>query len=277
MGQGERWAIEPGQPGSPERLTALARPPTVRGVGPVPTGPAVALVGSRAAAATAMATAAALAARAVARGAWVVSGGALGIDAAAHRGALAAGGRTAVVVGTGLDVVYPERNAGLFAAVVTAGGALVSTFADGAPPRRGHFVARNTVIAALVDLVVVVAAEPRSGSLHTARAATRLGTPVAAVPGTAGADALIAAGAGVIAAAADLDAALAGQPRRPGRPPLDDDEAAAWAALDPCTPRTPLELAAVLGVRPAAAWALLDGLVAAGWAAPRGDAFVRVA
>ena len=128
----------------------------------------------------------------------MVSGGALGIDTAAHAGALDAGAATTVVLGSGVDVLYPDRNRALFAAVVDRGGALVSTFPMGAQPRPGQFVARNRIIAALADVVVVVSAGPASGSLHTARHAAALGRRLAAVPGSPGTQALLTAGAALV-------------------------------------------------------------------------------
>ena len=90
-----------------------------------------------------------------------MSGGAIGVDGAAHRGALAGGGRTTVVLGSGIDVLYPARHAPLFAAVVAAGGALVSMFPLGMQPTRATFPRRNSLIAALADSVIVVDADVR--------------------------------------------------------------------------------------------------------------------
>ena len=251
-------------PEYPPGLTRLPRPPRLDGCGLLPAAPAVAIVGSRAASAAALATAAALAGHAVARGWCVVSGGAIGVDSAAHRGALAAGGATVVVLGTGLDVVYPERNRGLYSEVVAAGGALVSMFRRGEPPRRGHFVARTAVIAAWAEAVVVVAAERGSGSLSTAAAARRLGVGVAAVAGTAGTDALIAGGASAVASGADLERVLAGEVVRAARRDLDEDERALWEALA-AGPRDAVALGAMVGWRAAAVVAALDELCRAGW------------
>jgi DNA processing protein len=117
-------------------------------------------------------------------GAVIVSGLALGIDAAAHQGALAGRGCTLAVLGTGVDVIYPSANAGLAARILASGGALVSRFPDGTPPRRPHFPLRNGVIAALSDIVVVVEAATNSGALITAEAALALGKDVMAVPGS---------------------------------------------------------------------------------------------
>jgi len=146
------------------------------------------------------------------RGVQVVSGGALGIDGAAHRGALAGQGGTTVVLGTGIDVAYPVRHAPLFEQVVASGGAVVSQFPPGTQPRRFTFVARNKVIAALADVAIVVEADVRSGSLSTAKAARDLGRLVCAWPGSAGCERLIASGAATVESLDDVDAALAGQP-----------------------------------------------------------------
>jgi DNA processing protein len=176
--------------------------------------PAVAIVGARAAREADLGQARSLAAAVAADGGVVISGGALGVDAAAHGGALEAGGATWVVLGTGIDVVYPARHGELFDAVVARGGAVVSALPRGMTPRRGSFVARNALIAALADVVVVIGARGRSGALHTAEAAHALGRPVAAVPGADGCTALLAAGAARVESPADLAACLAGSPRR---------------------------------------------------------------
>ena len=94
----------------------------------------------------------------------VISGLALGIDAAAHRGALNAGGVTVAVMGTGVDVIYPSAHSVLAEAILSGGGALVSQFPDGTAPRRHNFPARNYTMAALSDVVVVVEAGEGSGT-----------------------------------------------------------------------------------------------------------------
>jgi DNA processing protein len=139
-----------------------------------------------------------------------VSGGAFGIDAAAHEGALMAGGATFAVLGCGVDVVYPDRHAELFSRIAGSGG-LLSEYAPGTPPRRGQFPARNRIIAALADAIVVVEAAHRSGALITARLARSLGRMLLAVPGSPGSDRLIASGrAQAVSGARDVRLVLAG-------------------------------------------------------------------
>jgi DNA processing protein len=160
-------------------------------------------VGSRAATPYGVAVAERLAADLAARGVTVVSGLARGIDSAAHRGALRAGGRTIAVLGSGVDVVYPPENRRL-AGEIEASGALVSQFPPGTPPLAGYFPARNRVIAGLSLGVVVVEAAEKSGSLITAGLAGELGREVMAVPGlltsplSVGAHRLIQDGAALI-------------------------------------------------------------------------------
>lgn len=179
---------------------------------------AVAIVGARAAEATAVERAHAIARELAGEGVAIVSGGAVGIDAAAHRGALDAGmdaGGTVAVLGCGIDVVYPEQHRELFDEIQARGGAVVSQFPPDAAPRGWHFARRNQTIAGLVDAVVVVGAGHGSGALQTARAAHRLGRVVCAVPGSPGCAALIAAGAAVVETAREVWCALDGRPVRP--------------------------------------------------------------
>ncbi len=117
------------------------------------------------------------------RGVAVVSGGAYGIDAAAHRGALAAEGATVLVSAGGLDRPYPAGNAAVFERIAAGGGLLVSESPPGAAPHRRRFLSRNRLIAALSTGTVVVEAGRRSGALNTAAHARRLGRAVMAVPG----------------------------------------------------------------------------------------------
>jgi DNA processing protein len=141
----------------------------------------------------------------------VVSGGAVGVDAAAHTGALDAGGRTVVVVGCGLDVPYPRANSGLFARVRAAAGTLVTEHPPGSQPRAHNFLPRNRLIAALATAVVVVEAAEDSGSLSTARAAGSRGAGRVLVlpgapwdPGATGCNQLIRDGATLVRSLTDI-------------------------------------------------------------------------
>ncbi len=117
------------------------------------------------------------------QGVVIVSGGAFGIDTAAHRGALAADGNTVVVLAGGVDRPYPRQNASLFGEVLAAGGVIVSESPPGAQPLRHRFLARNRIIAGLSVATVVAEAPVRSGAISTARHALSIGRDVGAVPG----------------------------------------------------------------------------------------------
>ena len=174
---------------------------------------AVAVVGSRLATEYGVGVAEDLGAALAARGITVVSGLARGIDSAAHRGALRAGGRSIAVLGSGADVIYPPENRRL-AAQIEGSGAVVSQFAPGTPPLAHHFPLRNRVIAGLALGVVVVEAAERSGALITARLAAEFGREVMAVPGrvtsaaSRGAHALIRDGAALVESGEDIIAEL---------------------------------------------------------------------
>lgn len=220
-------------------------------------GPALAIVGARAATAVGMERAHAIGKHLASAGVHVVSGGALGIDAAAHRGALAGGGTTTIVLGSGVDVLYPERHAPLFEEALARGGAIVSMLPDGTQPRRGTFLARNPLISALADAVVVVEADLRSGSLATARAAKRQGRIVAAWPGSRGCDYLIGEGSAIVESIQDVALVASGTPRMPA-PMTPTPEAARIAeaiacgatSVDAIMRHTGLSLRAVLRVLP---------------------------
>src|SRR5438128_8686676 len=181
-----------------------------RGGWPPPEGPGVAIVGSRRPSPYGEAVAEQLGLELARVGVVVVSGLALGIDAAAHRGALNGGGITVAVMGTGVDLVYPAAHTALAEAILSGGGALVSQFPDGTAPRRHNFPARNYTMAALSDLVVVVEAAEGSGALITAEAALGLGRSVMAVPGSVfsplsvGCHQLLRDGAGLVQNARDV-------------------------------------------------------------------------
>lgn len=142
----------------------------------------VTVVGARAATSYGAHVAGEVAALLAERGWSVLSGGAYGIDGAAHRGALAVDGTTVAVLPCGLDLAYPRGHAGLFAQIARA-GVLVSEWPPGATPTRPGFLVRNRVIAALSRGTVIVEAAARSGALNTARHAERLCRSVMAVPG----------------------------------------------------------------------------------------------
>lgn len=191
--------------GDPDRMPAL------RGAGHAP---AVAIVGARRAGTDALDVARALGRGLAVAGVTVVSGMALGVDSAAHAGALEVGGPTVTVLAGGADVVYPRSKRRLYEEIVGSGCA-ISEMPPGFEPFRWCFPARNRIIAALAELTVVVEAAERSGSLITAELAQELGRAVGAVPGsvtssrTVGSNALLRDGALVVRHAQDaLDEAL---------------------------------------------------------------------
>ncbi|HEY9096451.1 MAG TPA: DNA-processing protein DprA [Hydrogenophaga sp.] len=140
----------------------------------------------------------------------VVSGLALGVDGAAHEGALAANAATIAVVGTGLDRVYPKRHLDLAHRIAAQGGAIVSEYPLGTPPLPAHFPQRNRIIAGLCQGTLVVEAAVASGSLITARLASEMGREVFAIPGSIhapqarGCHALIRQGAKLVESAQDV-------------------------------------------------------------------------
>jgi DNA processing protein len=175
--------IRPGDADWPAGLAALPDPPVELRLcgGLPPLEGAVAVVGTRYADDLALDFARDLGAGLAAAGRAVISGGAVGIDAAAHRGAVEAGGATVAVLANGFDPPFPTQHAGLFAQIA-AQGALVSEREDATPPHAGLFLARNRLIAAMAETVVVVQAPVRSGALSTAAIAAKLGKPIFTVP-----------------------------------------------------------------------------------------------
>jgi len=176
---------------------------------------ALAIVGSRNATQQGEANAEALARALSEAGLTIVSGLALGIDAAAHRGGLAGAGSTIAVLGTGIDVAYPSRNAAL-AAEIAERGLLISEFALGTAPAAQNFPRRNRLISGLARGCLVVEAALASGSLITARAAAEQGREVFAIPGSIhsplskGCHALIKSGAKLVESAEDVLTELSG-------------------------------------------------------------------
>jgi len=196
----------------PNRLLETPDPPPllyIRGNPAYLNQPALAIVGSRNATAQGTRNAERFARAFSDAGLTIVSGLALGIDGAAHRGALQSRGSTAAVLGTGIDVVYPARHAEL-AEAIASHGALVSEFPLATQPAAGHFPRRNRLISGLALGCLVVEAALESGSLITARAALEQGREVFAIPGSIhsplskGCHALIKAGAKLVESADDV-------------------------------------------------------------------------
>ena len=189
-------------PSYPRRLLDLPDPPEfvyVRGaLTALAAGDALALVGSRRVPAAHLDAARRLAAELAEREVTVVSGGALGMDAAAHRGALDVGGLTCAVLPGGLRRLAPRRNVALFEQIVERGGALLSEYPLTCSPRRYHYARRNRLIASLARSVLVLKAAAQGGTLLTVEAACELGRSVLALPyeaddlGARGSHALIA-------------------------------------------------------------------------------------
>jgi DNA processing protein len=246
--------------------------------------PRVAVVGTRQATPHGAADARELGAYLAGEGVTVVSGLAIGIDGAAHEGALEAVGGVVGVVATGLDIVYPRRHAHLDACVRDH-GVVVSETAYGIGPLRGRFPVRNRIIAALADVVVVVEATATGGARITAQHALDYGRPVLAVPGSrrnpaaAGTNALIADGAHPLLEWSDVVLALGMTPgdrrQRAAPAPPTGADARVLAALGG-EPATPDELATrcALGITEIAS--ALTRLARAGWISiERGCAWPR--
>lgn len=145
--------------------------------------PSVAIVGSRKPTAYGKTVAYRLSNELAAHGAVIVSGLALGIDGIAHQGALDAGGTTVAVLAGGLDDIYPARHQHLAEEIIQQGGALISEYPEGMPPMGHQFLERNRIVSGLSDVVIVVEAASRSGTLSTARWAIEQGKTLMAVPG----------------------------------------------------------------------------------------------
>ncbi len=242
----------PWDPAYPPGLRHLADPPAPLFLkGEVPAWErAVAVVGTRAASPWAARWARELGRVLAEAGVAVISGLARGIDAAAHKGALAAGGVSVAVLGSALDKIYPPEHAGLAEKSV-----LVSEFAFGIGPRPEHFPRRNRVIAALARAVVVVEAPARSGALITARYALELGREVMAVPGrptdskSRGPNRLIQDGAPPVLEPADVLSALGIAPQKaPPVPALSGELERLYTALRERGEALPDDLAAELGL-----------------------------
>ncbi|MBI3347135.1 MAG: DNA-protecting protein DprA [Burkholderiales bacterium] len=265
----EAWLAEPGHDllvlsdaDYPQRLLATADPPLLlwlQGRRELLATPSIAIVGSRNPTAQGGENARAFARSLAHAGYTIVSGLALGIDAAAHEGALDSGGLTIAVVGTGLDQVYPRRNADLAARLLAGGGLIVSEHSLSTSITRANFLRRNRIIAGLTQGCLVVEAAMQSGSLITARLAVEAGREVFAIPGSIhspqarGCHALIRQGAKLVESAEDVLEEL---------PPLGAPAAADIEAAE--TPHPQQSLLDAMGFDPVS----LDALMArCGWPA----------
>jgi len=196
----------------PPLLAEISDPPTciwTRGDRRALSHLAVAIIGARAASREGLIVAGDIASDLARAGVAVVSGLAKGIDAAAHKAALDAGGLTIAVLGTGIDRVYPAENQALSERIAEK-GLLITEFRPGSAPEDWHFPRRNRIISGLSKAVVVVEAREKSGSLITARLAADQGRDVMAVPGSSvgglnrGANALLRDGAKLVECAVDI-------------------------------------------------------------------------
>jgi DNA processing protein len=254
-------------PGKPVVLLAEGRRPDALDA------PRVAIVGTRSATPHGIADARELAATLAEAGVTIVSGLAIGIDGAAHEGALAAGGLTIGVVATGLDVVYPRRHRALYRDV-RAHGLVLGETGYGIGPTPARFPVRNRVIAALADIVVVVEATERGGARITAEHALRYDRAVFAVPGSrrnaaaAGTNALIADGAFPLTEWSDVLLALGMTPgarRSPPPRPVPDARGRAIIEALGGEPASPEQLAARTGLGPDDLALAVAALEQGGW------------
>lgn len=236
----DRHLLTLGDPEFPDSLRQLDQvPPMLWAEGNLEalSDPQLAIVGSRNGTRGGTANAHDFAKHLAASGLTITSGLALGIDAAAHSGALAAGGVTSAVLGSGPDKIYPRENTALAERIVAEGGVLVSEYPPGVAPDRHRFPARNRLIAALSLGTLVVEAAERSGALITARLAAELGREVFAIPGSIhnpmakGCHRLIREGAKLIESSADILAELS--PRLAGYLTECDDSVASTKAEHP--------------------------------------------
>lgn len=282
-------------PAYPEALAADVEPPAVlfvRGDLDVLERPRVAIVGTRRCTGVGAGMARELGHDLAAEGVAIVSGLALGIDGASHRGVLDAlagsptAARPAGVVGSGLDVVYPNRHRDLWDTVARE-GVLLGEAPLGSRPAAWRFPARNRVIAALADVVVVVESHAAGGSLLTVNEALRRDVQVMAVPGSvrspaaAGTNQLLADGGHPVRDAADVLVALglsaASGRRGTERRPTPDAHAAAVLDAFDWEPATLEHLAVRTGLPVPALATSIEWLVSSGWVALEGGWYERVA
>lgn len=221
------------QPDFPSRLRQMHQTPAAlycrgRPLADIMARPRVAIVGSRRMSPYGRQITARMARELAEQGVVIVSGLAIGVDAAAHAAALQAGGITMAVLPTPVETPSPPSNQRLALQILEQGGALVSSYPADSESHKGNFVARNEIVAGLSDLVVVTEAAAGSGTLHTAQFAIGLGVPVYAVPGSIdsplsiGTNQLIkSSNAGLITGARDILLQLGIKTRRATRPTGD--------------------------------------------------------
>jgi DNA processing protein len=251
-------SVAPGDAAFPERLNPIPAPPArlwVRGDParlPDWTTPSIAVVGCRAASRDGLENARRVADGLTRAGVVIVSGLARGIDAAAHRAALDAGGCTVAVLGSGLDCLYPPEH-GTLAADIARSGAVVSEYPPPTVPQPGQFPRRNRLVSGLADAVVVVEAPERSGALITASAALDQGKDVMVIPGRVpggrnrGGHLLIRDGAKLIETADDILLEMGWADRvHPTRAGSDDGSAAVEFTVDDIAGETGEPTAVVL-------------------------------
>lgn len=269
-------------------------PVTLWVLGRLPEQSSVALVGARAATQYGTRIASDIACDLAQDGISIVSGGAYGIDVAAHCGALAANAPTVAVMAGGVAELYPKAHEQVFARILASGGAIISESPPNWRPAKWRFLARNRIIAALSDAAVVVEAGRRSGALATARRAMELGIPVGAVPGpvgvemAAGSNELIRNGATLIRHARDilelmgpitstLSEELFGAPvaRDEGVEALPPAQRRVWEALPQRSNASLERLTRASGLSQREVLAALAGLELAGWVTSNASGWAR--
>ena len=204
--------VTPNDPTYPALLREIQNPPQklfIRGESITSENKNIAIVGTRKATSVGLKLAEGLAEKLADNGFTIISGLAMGIDAAAHRGALKSG-KTIAVLGTEIDSIYPRCNENLGLSILERGGTIVSEYQSGDPYRPQNFLARNRIISGLSNAVIIIEAPERSGSLSTAHAAAEQGRDVFVFPGPVdhpnyrGSHALIRDGARLVASINDV-------------------------------------------------------------------------
>ncbi|MBE5799413.1 MAG: DNA-protecting protein DprA [Clostridiales bacterium] len=234
----------------PERLAQTAKPPHLlfcKGAADLNDPTSISIVGTRRADNYGLRHTRRIAKELAEKGVCVVSGLALGVDAAAHWGALDAKGRTVAVLGSALDKLYPAENRALMEQILQSGGSVVSEYPPGAGPTRYSFVQRNRIVAGMALGVLVTQAPHKSGALSTVNYALEEGREVFALPGDIDRfgsqlpNKLIAEGAHPVATAQDILSLMVTEPRRNAGP--KKKEAPQQIALRPAAPARPLDAA----------------------------------